>query len=271
MRVAPHAVGIAMTESQLGAELGRNTGVSPPWSNLALLTGVGSFVAESPGDVPADLAVPLPRGSGEGSWQVPAVLEADPYEEETGARIVQEMMSRGWLEDSGTDPAAGRYRSETGQLRIDRQRDVLSVQTPRTAGGYAREGATVEAGPVNVQVEKTDAAVWVSSLDDRPIRQSGRLLVTHLTDCQNTGARFGELARETLLEWGATPHLVLEGRATLKLDLEGARSARVFALSTGGRRGAELAVDLSGSILTVPLSIGGPRGARMLYEVEVSR
>lgn len=51
----------------------------------------------------------------------------------------------------------------------------------------------------------TGATVFVSSLDGNPIRTSKSLLVTHLTDLQNTGARYAEGARQTLLEWGLCP------------------------------------------------------------------
>ena len=94
-------------------------------------------------------------------------------------------------------PAQRFFRSETGEITIDGPRDVLVLDTPRTAGGYAPAGQDIETtkGGVRIRVEGSDATAWVSALDDQPIRQSRRLLVTHLTDLQNTGIRYAEAAR----------------------------------------------------------------------------
>jgi hypothetical protein len=63
--------------------------------------------------------------------------------------------------------------------------------------------------------------------------------------------------------------LVLAGSATVTLELQNARQARVWALSTGGRRVAPVTADVRGGKLVVPLEVAGPEGARMVYEVEV--
>ena len=46
-------------------------------------------------------------------------------------------------------------------------------------------GGLVEATP-------SPATVWASSLDGAPLRVSRRILVTHLTDVQNTGAEYAD-------------------------------------------------------------------------------
>jgi len=144
----------------------------------------------------------------------------------------------------------------------------MVLNTPRTAGCYAPEGETVECGPVTITIDETDATVWVSSLDGKPIAESKRLLITHLTDLQNTSARFGERARQTLIDWGGLPHLVLKGRATVEIDLA-AGEAEVWALSTSGKRLAEVDAASEGGILVVPVSVAGAEGARMMYEVVI--
>ena len=111
--------------------------------------------------------------------------------------------------------------------------------------------------------------MWVSSVDDQPIAKSRRLIVTHLTDLQNTGARFGEKARQTLLAWGGLHHLVSAGSATVTIQLAGAKRAKVWALATSGRREAEVQAEVRDWALVVPLNVAGPDGARMIYEIEI--
>ena len=68
-------------------------------------------------------------------------------------------------------------------------------------------------------VQDVPATIWVSALDEQPMVDSRRLLVTHLTDLQNTEIQYAERARQTLLDWGKLPHLVRAGRAEVRLQL----------------------------------------------------
>jgi len=257
MRPAPHSIAIAMSTEELLGGASTNHDVAPGWDALALVTRVGSLLTDRPPGRKPDIVLPL--SSAEGSLH--------PFAAETGDELVREMSRRGWLKPDQVDLAAGRIRSETGELLLDAPRDVLVVNTPRTAGGFAPEGETIEAGPLRVSIEKSDATVWVSSLDGRPIAQSRRLLITHLTDLQNSGERFAELARQTLLAWGGMPHLVRAGSATLALEVTDASRAKVWALSMGGRRVADIPTTVSEGRLVVSLRVRGSEGARMLYEI----
>jgi hypothetical protein len=118
-------------------------------------------------------------------------------------------------------------------------------------------------------VDESDATIWVSSVDGRPIAESRRLLITHLTDLQNSGARFGERARQTLLAWGGMPHLVMSGSATMEIRLADPGRATVYGLSTSGRRVGRIPAQVRDGALVVPLSVAGNAGARILYEIEV--
>lgn len=269
MRPAPHAVAIAMTEDELLPDPVRNVSVAPPWHALALITRVGIVVANAGAEVPADLILPLSGKAEDARYRGGQVLDLDPYASATGDQVLATLRERGWLEGNLTDLSVNRIHSETGELLVDGPRDVMVLNTPKTAGGYAPQGEIIEAGPVTVAVQDTDATVWVSSVDGQPIAQSRRLIITHLTDLQNEGVRFGEGARQTLLAWGGLPHLVRGGSATVTLQLQGAQRAKVWALATSGRRVAEVPTEVRNGKLIVPLRVRGAEGARMIYEIEV--
>src|SRR5207237_76615 len=93
--------------------------------------------------------------------------------------------------DNPTDPAKNIFRSETGEITIDAPNDRMTLDTPKTAGGYATAGSTIvtKDGKVSIKIDEADETVWISALDAAPIATSKRLLVTHLTDLQNTGIR----------------------------------------------------------------------------------
>jgi hypothetical protein len=269
MKGTDHTVAIAATEDELLRTRKRNTGVAPGWHALALVARVGTFVAKRPGRVPADLVLPLGWDSPRAAWSAGEVLNVDPYSKDAGRAALEAMRRNGWLEGNLTDLATNVIQSETKQLTIDAPRDVMVLDTPKTAGGYAPQGQTVETDAATITILKTDATVWASSVDGKPIRQSRRLIVTHLTDLQNSGARFGERARQTLLAWGGLPHLVRDGAAAITLRVANAGRAKVWALSTGGRRVAEVKPAVRGNELVVPLAVRAPEGARMIYEVAV--
>ena len=124
----------------------------------------------------------------------------------------------------------------------------------------------METAQARFAIRDTDATVWVSSLDDQPIATSRRLLVTHLTDLQNTGVKYADRARTTLLAWGGMPHLMRNGAATVTLK-RGAGKAQAWSLSTSGHRLATLPVQVVGDTIALELAVKGEAGARMLYEV----
>ena len=272
MTAAKHSVAIGMMADELLKTPKSARSTVPSWDWLALVTRVGTYLAKSPTDVTgADLVLPL-------SWSALAradggkILAVDPYAGDAGDKILAEVRKRGWLgANNPTDIKARRFQSETGELTVDGPADILTLDTPRTAGGYAPAGKKIETKAVSIAIEDTDATVWVSSVDDAPIAESRRLLVTHLTDLQNSGVRYRDQARRVLLAWGGLPHLVRSGRATVAIRMKNATGARVWGLATSGKRLAEVKASVADGALVIPLDIAATGKARMLYEVELGK
>lgn len=160
-------------------------------------------------------------------------------------------------------------RSETGELTLDKTRGVLTVDTALTAGGYADEGQTIQTRQSGVSVKDvvTGSTLFVTSLDGKPMRDSSRLLVTHLTDLQNSGAHYGESARQTLLSWGGLPYLVRDGRATVSIPLAKPNAYQVWELSVAGHRLERVPASVENGQLVFTATVRGNHGARMLYEI----
>ncbi|MBM3493492.1 MAG: hypothetical protein FJX72_04100 [Armatimonadetes bacterium] len=261
---ARHSIAIEATPEDVLKSPESARGAIPSWSGLAWVTRVG-YMPKAAATSADRIALPL-------GWADPSRVQgrvSGPFDADAGAKLVAEMRKRGWLAASNPTSFDGpRFQSETGQLTIDAPADVLTINTPMTSGGYAPEGATIKTDQVTVKIEKTDATVWVSSLEASPIGSSKRLLITHLTDLQNTDIRYGDLDRRMLLAWGGLPHLMLNGSATVTIRMKDAGRARVWALSTGGKRVAQVTATAQGGALVVPLSVEAGGKARMIYEVE---
>lgn len=246
--------------------------IAPAWSWLAWIARVGTLAARDAQAIPTSGAC-LPIGKDSLQWLGPrAACETPAYAlDEPG--IADIVRSGNLLGERGVaDPAKRQFRCPTGEITLDGENDVMTLDTPRTAGGYAPAGKAITAlgGQLQLAIEGTDATAWLSSLDGKPIAESSRLLMTHLTDLQNSGIRYGEKARQTLLAWGQLPHLVRNGKASLALQHAAPETLKVWALSNGGRRLAEIPATRTGNSLAFTADVAAlasAHGAVMLYEI----
>jgi hypothetical protein len=256
---APGRVTIGMTTAELADPPKRIPHLTPGWNWLAWTTGIGTSV-----DRPVDGALNLPLGWADATTRTNGL---DPYAMDTGKLLALARERGAIAADASADPAANRYAC--GQLLVDAPKGVLVFDTPRTAGGYAEVDGTITAANAGVTVDRLShgATVFVTAVDGQAIATSRRLLVTHLTDLQNTGARFAETARRTLLHWGSLPHLVAHGTARVALRIRDPAAAKLWAVSTAGRRLERVATAVEGDRLVFTADVKGADGARMMYEI----
>jgi len=154
-----------------------------------------------------------------------------------------------------------------GAVALDRATGQFVLKTPRTCGGFAERGI-IDAGDLIADVGGTAATVWVSALEGEAVRASRRLLLTHLTDVQNSGIRYAQQSRKTLLAWGGLPHLARNGKAEIRLAVKPAEAFKVYALSTGGRRVAEVPARVVKGRLAFTAAVDArPESATLLYEI----
>ncbi|HNX36259.1 MAG TPA: cellulase family glycosylhydrolase [Kiritimatiellia bacterium] len=226
---AAEKVAVALTPNEVAVLKERAASVPAAWSGAAWNVRVGTYAAEA--------ALP--------GWRV--VSGGEAYATNAAAAFAS-------------------LTNDAGALAIDPARGAFTITTARTVGGFAETG-TVSAGPLSVSLSGAAATVWVSALDAAPVTESGRLLMTHLTDVQNTGVRYAERARKTLLSWGKTPYLMRAGQADVKLALKDPGAYTVYALATNGRRLEKVAATAAGGKLCFMAAVANPGGARMLYEI----
>ena len=153
-----------------------------------------------------------------------------------------------------------------GAITVDGTEGTMRIDTARTCGVFGEPGR-YEAGALACEIEGTLATVWVSSLDGRPIADSKRLLLTHLTDVQDTDIRYADDEFKILLAWGHLPHLMRAGKAKVSVRVAGTGYA-VYVLGTDGRRRRRAAADCRDGRLTFTADIGAePSTASYLYEI----
>ncbi len=246
------------------------TRVSPAWQRFAMITKLGCAFGDNTTKVPVDLSLGLASNAPQGRRH----LVGDVLGQEGLTALTKAIADGKWLPDGNkSDLRDGIRRLQTAsrQFDIDFMNGCFTLDTAMTAGGYAEGGGiiTTQAG-VDISIIDTPATVWASSLDGRPLASSGRILLTHLTDVQNSGIRFAEKERKTQLSWGDLPLLARTGKAvvTLKRD-KNAPLLRAWAIAMDGERLFKLSFKVDkDSCIHLPLDVRGPEGARMLYELE---
>ena len=148
----------------------------------------------------------------------------------------------------------------------------MTLVSSRTCGGFT-ESEPIEAGPLSFSVctnatmrRAVPTTLWVSTLDGKAIRESSRMLLTHLTDVQGGGTKFADEARTILLKWGRG-YLAEIGATDVSLRLNEPQRYQVWVLASDGERRFEVPCRVEKGALCFTASVAGPNGAQMFYEI----
>jgi hypothetical protein len=170
---------------------------------------------------------------------------------------------------SGVSPVQdnGIKATPDGRVVADLYRDKFTVNTPMTCGFIAQPGVAMTAGALRGTAAGSRATVWVSSLDGRPLTNSRRMLLTHLTDLQNANAVFSSQSRQLMTDWGTLPYVAADGSVSVTLQMSSTSRAKVFRLDFTGRRIANVPFPKTSSGITFNATVRGPNGATFYYEI----
>ena len=185
-------------------------------------------------------------------------------------------LALGWKAKVGTRVVKGAAESrpvgavlKTASPVSISQAGTMLIATPRTAGGFAESGVH-QAGPLKFEITASSvsrssdssqpvattpvaATVWASSLDGEPLASSRHILVTHLTDVQNSRMEYADSDLKTLINWGGLPHIMRNGCAEISLTLEADSACltggcvTVYRLSSSGKRLGEVPAEIGPS------------------------
>ena len=153
------------------------------------------------------------------------------------ARCTSDQSQRSnWAND--WDRGAQTIQSSSQELRWDYGNRVVEVHSPRSQGviGFAG-GTSVELPFASIEIETPFVSLLFTSLDQRPLTESGDILVTALARDRQTGARYDSegVDASTLLNFGAPPLWLEPVQATIQLNaLPGSTGTEVQVLDIHG-------------------------------------
>ncbi len=140
----------------------------------------------------------------------------------------------------------GVARANAGELVHDAKHGTLPADTARSqASAGFKPASPVRLGNVELELDSAFAVVIVTSLDERPIAGSKRLLVSALGNAVNTGMTVSP-GRNRIENIGTSPVLVEPIRGRLSLfGLDPAGELGVYALGPDGERDHSVEVEPS--------------------------
>ena len=170
--------------------------------------------------------------------------------------------------DNATDPAAGIYQSDTGEITLDEKRRQLRLVTAATeALAFSAASLPARLGLLSLAEATTDGLVALVSLD-RPasLAKGRRFLLIYATDAQNTGMIFRDREQKIIEDFGRLPVRIRKGA----LDLRLAREAQRWRLSPVGLDGTVRPVVANGSgEVAFRLSNDAPTGPTTYFLLEL--
>jgi hypothetical protein len=107
-------------------------------------------------------------------------------------RLYLQMANHWGLAGAAPSEEAGNvFRSDTGEIVLDRQQGLFTVAADNVAMATGQLGAAgeIELGPLTIRCTTPFASLSVVSLDAQPLQRSRRLLLTAVARSLNTGQR----------------------------------------------------------------------------------
>jgi hypothetical protein len=172
--------------------------------------------------------------------------------------------------DTPVNAETKRFTSDTGELSLDYERGLLTVNTPLTksAIGFLADAGRLDLDGMTVDCRTEFATITANSLDGEPIGRSRRVLVTCVGRAENTAQAFwpappnpkswSPFTTWQIPAWGREPVIAEPVGAEVVLAVPG--KAKVYALDSTGKRRSGLEVQNADGVLKFD-----PAGARSIW------
>ena len=240
--VSPHLVAIEIPE-----EFRRRYGQRAFDAELTRIALVSGIAVAFPGLPPArpavrraDLVLTPGHTAAVHSTRADSQVAENGAGANDAAAAVHAMRKKGILAvGNRTDPAAGIYESDTGELLLDAPKKLVKVVTPTVEAATVAVDRPLVLGRMTLRRVTTPGCVALIAVDGKAIGEAARLVVIYSTCVTNRGARF-TADRVKSLDLGESVPLLETGALDAELALDPQRKFVAYALELNGERGCEV-------------------------------
>lgn len=134
--------------------------------------------------------------------------------------VLERLKAAGLLpDDNVTNPSQGLFESVTGQIRLDRNKLRMQIVTPKTeAVAFAELKDRLTLNELSLGRAEERGLFAVSALDEKPLKNSEKMLIIFVSDARNSDMRFRDKAEKIIEDWGHLPVTLLRNRVDVKLS-----------------------------------------------------
>ena len=166
------------------------------------------------------------------------------------------------------DPANRHYVSSTGEMELDGKANIFKVVTPKSEALVFVDAADAKGDVLSVRNHAPYTTFFASSLDENPLRDSGRILFFHLNNAAHTGMTFSDESMGQLNSYGNIPHLAHRVTGDVTLRLASGAAPQVYAVNLKGQRIGSIPSKFENGALTFTADTAGINGeAVLVYEI----
>ena len=156
--------------------------------------------------------------------------------------LVGRMKRSGLLAESNvSEPSKGVFESDTGQITMRAEENLLKVVTPLSEAVTLEAGRSEAVGRLEVIGSDTAAMVGVCAMDGKDLSDSRRMVLLYTTEAVNTGMAVTP-DRAMMFDYGELPVLMKVGRLDATLRNAHGKDMALYALALNGERRERLAL-----------------------------
>ncbi|MFA5203177.1 MAG: hypothetical protein WC708_02135 [Lentisphaeria bacterium] len=233
-------------------------------ARLGMFLGrIGATVGTATSAVPLNSATvtPLDSGMAARQWPVP-VLSKTP----TGKAFLAALAEKSGLGERCFQPNPFLLVSATGELALEPDAEKFTVATPYSEGVLLKTRGAADLPFLRIANRDGFAAFLAAATDGKPLLESKRILLLHLTESKNSGMVFSESRRQVVDKLGKVPVLIRRGNAevTLKRPLAG---FHLYAVDLTGKRTFEVPLKTAGANRVFDADTFAAHGVTLAYEL----
>ena len=156
--------------------------------------------------------------------------------------------------------------SSTKEIRLTPADKQLTVITSRSEG-LVQAKASNSGKVLSVRNNSVFSAIFAGSIDNRPLQESRRILLLHLTDVKGEYAKITTKNGKTLIyKWGNHPYLLRRGTADVSLVNTASGKAVLYAVGLSGKRLEKVPFTEKNGILSFRMDNTRNQNAVFAYE-----
>ena len=157
-----------------------------------------------------------------------------------GPEMIAQLLEKGVIPADAASKDGNRVQSLTGELSADFKAATFRAVTPRSEALILPQGATLAGNFLSARTVRDFATVAAIAVDDRPLAESGRILILHVTDVRNEGIKYGSKERKVILENDMKGQLLARRGVVDFTARVGGEGWKLFALDFNGKRIGEV-------------------------------